>query len=115
MLKIIFFLNYFFKGLATISTEITGLAAKARQGKLQPHEFQVFKNNLFKNNLRVELLRSQIWECLEAWINLRQLLILHNPVFWQLERRKRRSYHRMRIMKGNFYKKIFLLSSLGDF
>jgi pyruvate dehydrogenase E2 component (dihydrolipoamide acetyltransferase) len=28
------------KGMAQISTEMTGLAAKAREGKLQPHEFQ---------------------------------------------------------------------------
>lgn len=29
------------KGLLQISTDVKGLAAKARQGKLQPHEFQV--------------------------------------------------------------------------
>lgn len=29
------------KGLATISSEIQELALKARDGKLQPHEFQV--------------------------------------------------------------------------
>lgn len=29
------------KGLATISKDVKSLAAKARDGKLQPHEFQV--------------------------------------------------------------------------
>jgi pyruvate dehydrogenase E2 component (dihydrolipoamide acetyltransferase) len=29
------------KGLAAISREVKSLAAKAREGKLQPHEFQV--------------------------------------------------------------------------
>ena len=29
------------KGLATISQDVRNLAAKARDGKLQPHEFQV--------------------------------------------------------------------------
>ena len=29
------------KGLATIATDVRTLAAKAREGKLQPHEFQV--------------------------------------------------------------------------
>lgn len=29
------------KGLAAISTDVSALAAKARDGKLQPHEFQV--------------------------------------------------------------------------
>lgn len=29
------------KGLAAISTDVSALAAKAREGKLQPHEFQV--------------------------------------------------------------------------
>lgn len=29
------------KGLAAISKEVKSLAAKAREGKLQPHEFQV--------------------------------------------------------------------------
>lgn len=32
------------KGLATISMDVKGLAAKAREGKLQPHEFQVHIN-----------------------------------------------------------------------
>jgi pyruvate dehydrogenase E2 component (dihydrolipoamide acetyltransferase) len=30
------------KGVATISREVQTLAAKAREGKLQPHEFQVY-------------------------------------------------------------------------
>ena len=29
------------QGLATISAEVIALAEKAKQGKLQPHEFQV--------------------------------------------------------------------------
>lgn len=29
------------KGLASINLEVASLAAKAREGKLQPHEFQV--------------------------------------------------------------------------
>ena len=29
------------KGLAAISREVKSLAARAREGKLQPHEFQV--------------------------------------------------------------------------
>ena len=29
------------KGLAAISSDVSALAAKAREGKLQPHEFQV--------------------------------------------------------------------------
>lgn len=29
------------KGLAAISSDVSALAAKARDGKLQPHEFQV--------------------------------------------------------------------------
>lgn len=29
------------KGLATISADMKNLAARAREGKLQPHEFQV--------------------------------------------------------------------------
>lgn len=33
--------NAHIKGLAGISKDITALAAKAREGKLQPHEFQV--------------------------------------------------------------------------
>lgn len=33
--------NAHIKGLAAISKDITALAAKAREGKLQPHEFQV--------------------------------------------------------------------------
>lgn len=31
------------KGLVTISTDVKELAAKARQGKLQPQEYQVIK------------------------------------------------------------------------
>lgn len=30
------------KGLIAISNDVKELAAKARQGKLQPHEYQVF-------------------------------------------------------------------------
>lgn len=30
------------KGLAAISKEVKSLAARAREGKLQPHEFQVW-------------------------------------------------------------------------
>lgn len=33
--------NAHIKGLATISKDVGSLAAKARDGKLQPHEFQV--------------------------------------------------------------------------
>lgn len=33
--------NAHIKGLAAISKDIAALAAKARDGKLQPHEFQV--------------------------------------------------------------------------
>lgn len=33
--------NAHIKGLAAISKDVTALAAKARDGKLQPHEFQV--------------------------------------------------------------------------
>lgn len=33
--------NAHIKGLATISKDVGTLAAKAREGKLQPHEFQV--------------------------------------------------------------------------
>lgn len=29
------------KGLAAINSDVSALAAKAREGKLQPHEFQV--------------------------------------------------------------------------
>ena len=29
------------KGLVAIGTDVSSLAAKAREGKLQPHEFQV--------------------------------------------------------------------------
>lgn len=29
------------KGLVAISSDVSALAAKAREGKLQPHEFQV--------------------------------------------------------------------------
>lgn len=29
------------KGLAAISADVSSLAARAREGKLQPHEFQV--------------------------------------------------------------------------
>lgn len=32
------------KGLVAISTDVKELAAKARQGKLQPQEYQVFLN-----------------------------------------------------------------------
>jgi pyruvate dehydrogenase E2 component (dihydrolipoamide acetyltransferase) len=31
------------KGLVDISKEVKELAGRAREGKLQPHEFQVFK------------------------------------------------------------------------
>lgn len=34
------------KGLVEISTNVKELATKARQGKLQPQEYQVFKINL---------------------------------------------------------------------
>lgn len=33
--------NAHIKGLAAISQDVASLAAKAREGKLQPHEFQV--------------------------------------------------------------------------
>lgn len=33
--------NAHIKGLVTISKDVATLAAKAREGKLQPHEFQV--------------------------------------------------------------------------
>lgn len=33
--------NAHIKGLAAIGADVTALAAKAREGKLQPHEFQV--------------------------------------------------------------------------
>jgi pyruvate/2-oxoglutarate dehydrogenase complex dihydrolipoamide acyltransferase (E2) component len=32
------------KGLVAISTDVKELAAKAREGKLQPHEYQVILN-----------------------------------------------------------------------
>lgn len=38
------------KGLIAISTDIKELAAKARQGKLQPQEYQVFKVFLKSKN-----------------------------------------------------------------
>lgn len=37
--------NAHIKGLTAISKDITALAAKAREGKLQPHEFQVSITN----------------------------------------------------------------------
>lgn len=37
------------KGLASINTEVASLAAKAREGKLQPHEFQVHKPSRLRN------------------------------------------------------------------
>lgn len=33
--------NAHIKGLASISKDVVSLATKAREGKLQPHEFQV--------------------------------------------------------------------------
>lgn len=36
------------KGLASISADVRTLAGKARDGKLQPHEFQVIKIDLSK-------------------------------------------------------------------
>lgn len=33
--------NAHVKGLAAISSDVAALATKAREGKLQPHEFQV--------------------------------------------------------------------------
>ena len=33
--------GFLFQGLATISQDVNMLAQKARDGKLQPHEFQV--------------------------------------------------------------------------
>ena len=38
------------KGLAAISSDVSALAAKARDGKLQPHEFQVTTNYTLKTN-----------------------------------------------------------------
>lgn len=35
--------NAHIKGLASISKDVAALAAKAREGKLQPHEFQVLQ------------------------------------------------------------------------
>lgn len=64
------------KGLVAISTDVKELAAKARQGKLQPQEYQVFKICLIKKminlinkilsffHFREVHLVFQIWECL---------------------------------------------------
>lgn len=38
--------NAHIKGLAAISKDVSSLAAKARDGKLQPHEFQVSDSTL---------------------------------------------------------------------
>jgi hypothetical protein len=38
--------NAHIKGLETIATDVVSLATKAREGKLQPHEFQVRFNLL---------------------------------------------------------------------
>lgn len=35
------------KGIASISSDVRTLATKARDGKLQPHEFQVSPYNFF--------------------------------------------------------------------
>lgn len=35
-------LHYIFQGLSQISQDVLSLATKAKEGKLQPHEFQVF-------------------------------------------------------------------------
>lgn len=42
------------KGLIAISTDIKELAARARQGKLQPQEYQVFKIFLKCKNLLIK-------------------------------------------------------------
>lgn len=39
--------NAHIKGLAAISKDVGALAAKARDGKLQPHEFQVSRRETF--------------------------------------------------------------------
>lgn len=39
------------KGLAAISSDVSALAAKARDGKLQPHEFQVTTNYTLKHTM----------------------------------------------------------------
>lgn len=39
------------KGLVTISTDVKELAAKARQGKLQPQEYQVIKIYYLMNKI----------------------------------------------------------------
>lgn len=38
--------NAHIKGLTSISSDVTALAGKARDGKLQPHEFQVRRFNI---------------------------------------------------------------------
>lgn len=40
--------NAHIKGLVAISSDVAALAAKAREGKLQPHEFQVTPPHLLE-------------------------------------------------------------------
>lgn len=42
--------NAHIKGLTSISSDVTALAGKARDGKLQPHEFQVRLFNILSDN-----------------------------------------------------------------
>lgn len=73
--------GYRFQGLATISSEVKVLAEKARQGKLQLHEFQVLISDissilqiadekhlalLLIKTFRVGLSPFLIWVCLEV-------------------------------------------------
>lgn len=83
------------KGLLTISKEVTGLAKRAREGKLQPQEFQVgsspspgsfnspAKTLLSCNCFREELSLYQIWECSGASTTLLRSSTLLSLVSWQ--------------------------------
>lgn len=49
------FISGILKGLATISIEVIELADKAKKGKLQPHEFQVFTSMIIVRVLFLNL------------------------------------------------------------
>lgn len=50
------------KGLAAISGDMKTLAARAREGKLQPHEFQVGADS-FEDKTQVEFTEAKFFPC----------------------------------------------------
>ena len=96
------------KGISAISSDVRTLATKARDGKLQPHEFQVSAYNYFKNELRVLACHLLIvgWHFLHLElgnVRCRELLSYHQPspsVHFGSGSDRKETYSRCYVRKG---------------